>query len=65
MQVKRTPEGEVVALFKAKELLAFIRSYLELGMGEIPMKLILDIEVEDHLFALREKELLRWGDKVQ
>lgn len=65
MQVKQTRDGEIVAIFHAKELLAFVRSYLEIGMGALPMKLVLEINLGDHLVAMGEKEILRWGDNIQ
>jgi hypothetical protein len=65
VRVRKLEDGRLVAIFHAKELISFIRSYLEIGMGPIAVKMILNIEgVAEHVVSLEERELMRWEEST-
>jgi hypothetical protein len=67
MKIRKLNDGRVVAVFHAKELLAFVRAFVEQGLGEVPLKLVLQINgIDEHMLGLEEKEITRWpNQKIQ
>lgn len=65
MEVRKLKDGRIVTRWHAKELLAFIRTFIELGMGEVAVKAVLDIDLGDYRITLAEKDIIRWGDKIE